>query len=555
MKIRSFHRLLFVALLVISSRAARAELPKAKATAPDNHVQLKDTASGTYYVAKPLKEEYDKLLSRLKTLQADIESERTSGTEALRSLKTLQSDLAHLREEIELKKVFVPVAKTFQQTKTLTFDLGPEKLLVITADNVRLIGWEGPGVKVVLEKTILSAAGNRDEEAIKGQKVSPLDEAELKELRVNHKHGRIPEKVGLTKEENDVREAEFLKTKDGQALKPEAIEWRKKYHAEIQAHQAIYKDFQAKEVDTLEIEGLTHDQGNRQMTLEVNSKDGDGSHRSVWRRHAKLTVYVPPCKSVAIRGGKGNLDIQNIQTSLVITADDSRDRDYHGESRIRGVTGSVTARDIPLHAIEEVSGDVSYTCTVDLANSGTSHEGGSEPGELLRTFHYFRPLSCSVKNIGGGFQAWLCRVELDLQDVAGRIDVRNEFGDTRLKMTKPLAKEPHRVISEAGRVEASFSAKSLGELPLWAATQCGNVRTNAPRELLDSYNFTLGSSSERVSRSWNGFRRTKKADAGFDFAEFEESSTRADKALHGLTRSSGLDLISRGGTVVVTSQK
>lgn len=542
MKLKLIHSLLLVTLLSLSPAAAFAETPVVKAVAPDNHLQLKNTASGTYYVARPLKEEYDRLLSRLRALQADIESEKTSGAEALRSLKTLKTDLVRLRDEIEEKKLFVPVAKMHVQTESQIFDLGPEKLLVITADNVRLLGWDGPGVKVELEKTILSADGK-------------LDEAEFKVLKVTHKLGRIPEKVGLTKEENDIREAAFLKTKDGQALKPEAIEWRKKFHGEIQSHYAIYKDFQAKEVDTLEIEGLTHDQGNRQMTLEVNSKDGDGSHRSVWRRHARLTVYLPECKSVAIRGGKGTLDVQNIKTALVITADDSRDRDYHSESRIRGVTGSVTARDIPLYAIEEVSGDVSYTCTVDLANAGTSHDGGSDPGQVFRTFHFYRPLACSIKNVGGSFQAWLCRVDLELQDIGGRIDVRNEFGNTRLKLTKRPVNEAHRIVSEAGRIELECSAASLGELPLWATTQCGSVRTNAPRDLLDSYNFTQGANSEGVSRSWNGLRRTKKPDAKFDPDDFFASANRADSALHGQTRSPGLDLISRSGTVVVMMTK
>ena len=538
MKTKPIHSLLLVTLLSLTPPAALAEPPVVKAVAPENHLQLKDTVSGTYYVSKSLKEEYDRLLSRLRALQADIESEKTSGAEALRSLKTLKTDLVRLRDEIEKKKLFVPVAKTHVQTESLTFDLGPEKLLVITADNVRLLGWDGPGVKVELEKTILSADGK-------------LDETELKGLKAIHKFGRIPEKVGRTKEENEAAETEYLKSKDGRALTPANLEWRKKFLVEIRAHYAIYGDFQGKEVDTLEIEGLTGEQGNGQMRLEVNSKDGNGSHRSVWRRHARLTVYVPECKSVAIRGGKGTLDVQNIKTALVITADDSRDRDYHSESRIRGVTGSVAARDIPLYAIEEVSGDVSYTCTVDLANAGTSHDGGSDPEQVFRTFHFYRPLACSIKNVGGSFQAWLCRVELELQEIGGRIDVRNEFGSTRLKLTKRPVNEAHRIVSEAGRIELECSAASLGELPLWATTQCGSVRTNAPRDLLDSYNFTQGTSSEGVSRSWNGLRRAKKPDAKFDADDFFASANRADHALHGQTRSPGLDLISRGGAVVV----
>lgn len=539
MKVNYFLRLALVVLFVVSSTAALADDPRAKAFAPENHVQLKDTASGTYYVAKPLKEEYDRLLNKLRVLKGDIESERTSGAEALRSLKSLQTDLASLRDEIEKTKLFVPVAKTHVQTDTTTFDLGAERLLVITADNVRLVGWEGPGVKVELEKTILSTDGK-------------LDEAELKGLQLIHRHGKAQEQVGRTKEENDTEEAAYLMTKDGQALTPKNRAWRKKFHGEIQAHYAIYRDFQGKEVDTLEIEGLTYDQGNRQMTLEVNSKDGGGSQRSVWRRHARLTVYVPECKAVAIRGGLESLDIEKIKTSLVITADDSHNRDYHSESRIRGVTGSLAARNIPLHTIEDVGGDVSFTCTVDLANSGTSHDGGSDPGQTLRTHHFYQALPCSVKNVGGNFQAWVCRVDLDVQDVAGRIDVRNEFGETRLTMTKPLSKAAHRIVSEAGRIELNCSPISLGDFPLWAITQCGNVRTNASRELLDSFSYTQGADSEGVSRNWSGFRRTKKEDAKFDPSDFMESANRGDNALHGLTRSAGLDLVSRGGTVVAT---
>ena len=49
------------------------------------------------------------------------------------------------------------------------------------------------------------------------------------------------------------------------------------------------------------------------MTLEVESKDGGSSLRSVWQRHAALTVYVPECKAVAIRGGLEKLDIENIK--------------------------------------------------------------------------------------------------------------------------------------------------------------------------------------------------------------------------------------------------
>src|SRR5688500_9483684 len=173
MKVTFFSRLALAALISVSSTAALAEEPRAKAFAPENHVELKDTVSGSYFIAKPLKEEYDRLLSRLKTLQADIESERTSGAEALRTLKELQTKLQDLRKEIEDKKILVPIAKTHQKIETTTFDLGKEKLLVITSDNVRLVGWEGPGVKCELEKTVLTADGK-------------LDDAQMNSLKLIH---------------------------------------------------------------------------------------------------------------------------------------------------------------------------------------------------------------------------------------------------------------------------------------------------------------------------------------------------------------------------------
>ena len=58
-----------------------------------------------------------------------------------------------------------------------------------------------------------------------------------------------------------------------------------------------------------------------------------------------------------------------------------------------------------------------------------------------------------------------------------------------------------------------------------------------------------------MSRIFDALQRSQAEGAGFDFNEFEESSTRADKALHNQSRSPGLDLISRGGTVVVTVAK
>ena len=48
------------------------------------------------------------------------------------------------------------------------YELGPYRLLVITADNIRIEGWDGPQVKCVLEKTVLAPDDNPVDDHLKG---------------------------------------------------------------------------------------------------------------------------------------------------------------------------------------------------------------------------------------------------------------------------------------------------------------------------------------------------------------------------------------------------
>jgi len=517
---------LAIALLLLTAAIGWATEPQAKAEAPENHVELKDTVSGGYFIAKPLKDEYDRLLARLRALKADIDAGRTTGADALRDLRTVQADLDRLRKEIEEKRVFVPIAKSQTQTETFTFELGKERLLVITADNIRVIGWDQPGVKCELEKTVLSPGEQ------------PADD-DLMAIKVVHQHGSAASKVGKSAAEVEAEEKAFLASPDGSKLTPEQRAGRRKLLDEIAGHYAIYGAFQGKDVDTLEISGLTHEQGNRQVSLEVSSKGGTHSHRSVWRRHAKLTVYVPRCNSVAVRGGQVALDAQNITANLVVTGDDAHDRDYHGEFKVRDVHGSVLVQETPLQVIERIDGNVMITALQDFANSGITHDG-SEAGPAVRFFHHYAPLNCTCKDIAGDLIASFGRVELHLENVRGRLDVRNEFGDTIFTIAKPLAKQAHRIVSEAGRVEVDAPANVLPELSLWAITSHGNVRTNAPPETLDDFHYG-------GKHSWAGFRAAKSGAQDDFFAAME----RPGRAYRGENRAPGLDLVSRGGTVIV----
>ena len=112
-----------------------------KADAPPGQVVLRHTPGGAYFVAAPLKKEYDRLLSRVQALQGDLDAERATGPDVLVELKDLQARLEKLRTEIDQKKVLVSPLKVHSQAEEMTFDLGPERLLVITADHVRVLGW------------------------------------------------------------------------------------------------------------------------------------------------------------------------------------------------------------------------------------------------------------------------------------------------------------------------------------------------------------------------------------------------------------------------------
>jgi hypothetical protein len=432
-----------VLLLALSAASAPAsDEPRAKAVGPANHAILSDTLSGSYFVAAPLKQQYDRLLSRLEALKRELDEERVTGAQATARLKTLGEELRKLRDKIEESKVLVPAAKVHAVMETTTFDLGPEGRLVITADQVKLVASKDAKVHCVLEKIYLS----------------PDDKpagAELAAIKLVHGHGPAPEIGGPA---DDVR---------------------------------------GKASDTVTVEGLTYEQGNRQITLEAESKGGGASMRSVWRRHAALTVHVPKCNALVMRGCLRGLDVQGIPTSLVVTSSGYRDRDYNAQFRIHGVRGKVTVLDFPVNLVEDIDGDVSITTPHDFANSGTQHANNS------RLSFWYRPLECRCANLRGSLHARFGRMSVHLEGIRGRIDVENQFGDTTLALSQPLAAEPHRLSSVAGRLEVNADPAALGTLPVVLATHFGTIRTNTRADEYPAFSF--GASGD--SPAWRGFRR------------------------------------------------
>src|SRR5947209_19776911 len=98
-------------LLLPGARVFAQDSPEAKGVVPANHAILSDTLSGSYFVAKPLKDQYDRLLARLELLKRELDEERVSGPQAQGRLDALREDLKLLRLNMEATKVLVPVAK------------------------------------------------------------------------------------------------------------------------------------------------------------------------------------------------------------------------------------------------------------------------------------------------------------------------------------------------------------------------------------------------------------------------------------------------------------
>ena len=427
----------------LSSGEQRAsdDIPQVEGEAPAGQEALKHTRAGAYFVDTSLKEQYNRLLSRTKSLQADLDAERIGGAEALRELGDLQTKLQQLRDEIEKKKVLVQPGKLHKQSETTTFDLGPARLLFIMADDIRVEGWDGTQVKCVLDKTVVAADDK------------PVDE-HLQGIKLVHRHGLAPNVVGPTPAELEAHQREFLASPDGQKLNEQQREAMLQTHRTSADSYNVYRAFQGKEIDTLEIEGLTYEQGNRNLSFEIRSGGTVRVVGSESQRYASLTVYVPTCQAVALRGAGENLDVEGLHGDLVVEG--QGDAGYGNNFRIRDLHGSLTVRNVPLEMIESIHGNVNILSTITNGPTYT----GMRDGERILATPAPRVLTC--RNVDGDLVAWVTRDELNLDTIAGRIDVNNEFGKTTLVVGRALAERPHRVVSESGRIEVHLAPDRLG---------------------------------------------------------------------------------------------
>jgi hypothetical protein len=529
---RQFRWLLAIALMCWPGQAgaAKDESLKGIGTAPPKHEVLNHTRGGAYFVASDLKNQYDQLLARISNLKSEVAAGKVQGMEAVRQLRELQPQIQELRKEIDERKVLVTPVHFQKQTQRLTFEPGAERMLVITADDVRVIGWDKPHVECVLEKSVLSV-----EEA---EQTGDFDE-----LTLSHRLARVPDLVGKTDDEIDADVKEYSKDEKGEPRTAEKIASHRQWLLQRKDDYAPFASFQGKEVDVLSISGLTHEEGNRWMSTEVRSQGGGGAFGGDWRRDAKLTVYVPHGNGVLLRGCLGSLDVHDLQSPLIVTSAGSRDRNYNGVFTIKGVTGAVSVYDAPLDRLEDIHGSALIHSTVELVNTGTQHEDGK------RISYTPAARECTIKNVDGNLTAWFSRSNLKIEGISGKINVMNESGDTQWEARSSLPEAAQRIVSDCGKIDVALKVSALGKLPVFALTGHGNVTTNASQEVLEDTNFGIRDSQGR-HRNWRGMRSKRESQPG----AFFDDANRPAEALADKDRSPGLDLVSRSGDVSVTVQ-
>lgn len=513
-------------LLVLASRLAPASgdeppsKPEARPQAPNDYRILEQDMAGAHFVARPLMEKYDALRSRVAGLRAEIAGARIDPARARAEIATLQAELDRLLKEIDRAKLYIPGATVHEKTETTQVPLPPGELLLVDCEKVEIRGWDGPDLRCVLAKTILDDGSDK----IAG------DFAGI-ELVARKSSGK--EQFGFYL---DVRDDP--KFKDVEDMQNEL-------------RRFVFPEFLSREFTYLTVKGLDHEGGNRQIEVSVRSEGGEGFVSSQWRRHAVLTLLVPRCERVGIRGALGGLKVHGLSAGLSVLGQGNRD--YNAVYEVANLGGSLVADNLPVHRIEGVKGGVTVTATAYAENKGTEH------GPDGVTARGYDPKESVYRNIDGDLQARFCRANLTIGDVGGRIDVENDFGDTAWESRRELAQEAdHRIVSQSGAVVLRFGPAALGKLKAELHTECGSLRRGADVERtlngwFDESNFQTAE-GDPVRRSWSGWTLRPGARPERPERNWEEAMSRYRRvadALYGRPRGPGVDVISRAGTVAV----
>jgi hypothetical protein len=491
--------LVIIDVLFLGSLARADDPVKGRPRAPADFQIVSSDRAGAYFVARPLKDRYDQLVGQLATLRRDVGEARITSDEARRQVIQLAKELKALKQQIEEAKIYIPGASVHNAKSTESFPIAADDFLLVDASNLELRSWDKPEVRYVVEKTVLSLDDKGVDDNLAG-------------ISVIHRKVSGKELFGFYK---DI------------AGKPE---WKNDWE------QFQFKEYLDREFSYIKIVGLAHQEGNRQITVEVKNEQGAGAMSSQWRRQAKLVLYVPKCGHIGVRGGLAGLKIEGVNAPVTVVGEG--DRDYEASYEVSKLTGSLSAANIAIHRLDAVKGDVSIVATAYAGNISTTHDDRGitiEPGPIR---------SAEYQNIEGNLRVRFVRTDLRFGRVSGRIDVENDFGHTTWLADTSLGKHDHRIVSLDGPIEVRLGKSALCGLPLALYTECGIVHL-APgmKQGLEHSSFS-SSSGDNVQRSWHGFITTRARNAsGFELFDHVAA------ALHGRPREPGVDIISRGGAI------
>ncbi len=391
---------------------ASGDEPKSKQEtrpqAPGDYRIFEQDMAGAYFIARPLMEKYDALRKRAASLRAEIDGARIDPGKARAEVAALQRQLSDLMRTIDNAKLYIPGASVHKRTETTHVAIKPDDLLLVDCGDVDVRGWDGPDVQCVLEKTVLDDDSGKVADDFAG-------------IELVARKGSGKEFFGFYL---DVRDQ--AKFKDNQDLQTEL-------------QRFVFPEFLGREFPYITVKGLNYQEGNRQIQVTVTSERGDGFASGQWRRHAMLTLLVPKCQRVGIRGGLGRLKVRDLNAGLSVLGQGNRD--YTTVYEVANLGGPLAADNIPIQRIVGVKGNVSVTATAYMENT----DGGYGPDGV--TSRVLDPKDSVYRNIEGDLLARFCRANLMIGDVVGRVDVENDFGNTVWQTDRELAqKADHRVV-------------------------------------------------------------------------------------------------------------
>ncbi len=492
----------------------------ARPQAPGDYRIFEQDMAGAYFIARPLMEKYDALRKRVAGLRADIAGARIDSARARAEVAALQAELNGLLQTIDQAKLYIPGATVHRRTETTHVPIQPDDLLLVDCENVEVRGWDGPDIQCVLERTVLDDDSGKVADDFAG-------------IELVARKGSGKEFFGFYLDVRD--QPKFWANEDMQS----------------ELRRFVFPDFLGREFPYVTVKGLVYQEGNRQIDVTVRSERGDGFSSSQWRRHATLTLLVPRCQRVGIRGGLGRLKARDLNAGLTVLGQGNRD--YTAVYEVANLGGSLAADNIPIHRVDGVKGNVSVTATAYIENKGT---GYGPDGVTARASD---PKESVYRDIDGDLRARFCRANLTIGDVGGRVDVENDFGDTVWQTDRELAqKGDHRVVSQSGAVTVRLGAKVPGGLKVEMFTEVGSLRRGRDVEKalnvwFEETNFQTAE-GDTIRRSWTSWALHPGPQGDQPRHNWEEASARrrrAADALYGRPRSPGIDVISRAGTVTV----